>query len=127
MKEYLGGLSAIASRRWADITLRMWRTSARRSPPERREDLQVVNFVEILSTSGKIVEEGILHIERVNPRYLMGKVVTGQESAMPISSETGVVHWMGVEVHLAKLVYRPETIPKMRRSLWINSAFDGLS
>lgn len=46
----------------------------------------------------------------------MGKSLTGQESAAPMSMLSDAEQRMGVAEHLAKLVRRPEALPKVLRS-----------
>lgn len=61
-------------------------------------------------------EEETLRTDKGSPRYLMGNVAMGQESAALMETISESKQWMGVAEHLAKFVRRPMAIPKTRRS-----------
>ena len=73
----IGGLIAMASMMCTGIAERTWRTSASRSPRERRDAFQEASFWPSLSTSGRRAVGEAFRMERGRPRYLMGEASNG--------------------------------------------------
>lgn len=119
------GEIAMARRMCTNMAHKTCLTRARHSPRERSEAFQVANLRKSLSMSSNNWDAGTLRVERGRPRYWMGKQVNGQASVSPTVSAIGVVHWIEVAEHLAKLVWIPEKFPKRSKSSLIAVSSEG--
>lgn len=86
-------------------------------PRDSIEARRVESFFSSLSTSGSRSKTATFRIERGNLRYLIGEADAEQAISSLTTAMSSSEQPIGVAEHLARLVFIPDTEPKIRSSI----------